>query len=141
MAETTLTWKQNYTFDVDLDNHHFVLDASKENGGDDNGPRPKGLLLTALAGCTGMDVVSILEKMKHKNFTFQLKVTADNETTHPMVYKNVVLSYIFQGDDLKPDNVKKAVHLSEEKYCAVSAMLKKAFDITIQIYINGEEIK
>jgi len=62
MAETTLTWKEKFTFDVDLDNHHFVLDASKENGGDDRGPRPKGLLLTALAGCTGMDVVSILEK-------------------------------------------------------------------------------
>lgn len=141
MAETTLTWKEKFTFDVELDNHRFTLDASKENGGNDNGPRPKGLLLTALAGCTGMDVVSILEKMKHKDFTFQLKVTADNESIHPMVYKNVVLSYIFEGNDLKSENVKKAVHLSEEKYCAVSAMLKKAFDIKIQIFINGEEIK
>jgi len=141
MAETILTWKKNYTFDVDLDNHKFVIDASKENGGDDNGPRPKGLLLSALAGCTGMDVVSILEKMRHKNFSFQLKVTADNESDHPMVYKNVVLSYILEGEDLKPENVKKAVHLSEEKYCAVSAMLKKAFDIKIQIFVNGEEIK
>jgi putative redox protein len=140
MAETTLTWKKNFTFDVDLDNHHLTLDASKENGGDDNGPRPKGLLLTALAGCTGMDVVSILQKMRVPEFTFKLHVSADNETDHPMVYKNVVLQYIFEGNNLPPENVKKAVHLSEEKYCAVSAMLKKAFDIKIEILINGELI-
>jgi putative redox protein len=140
MAETTLTWKENYTFDVALDNHQFVIDASVENGGNDRGPRPKGLLLSALAGCTGMDVVSILEKMRYKDFKFKLHVTADNESTHPMVYKNVVLSYIFEGGSLNPENVKKAVHLSEEKYCAVSAMLKKAFDIQIKIIIDGVEI-
>lgn len=140
MAETTLTWKEKFTFDVELDNHKFVLDASKENGGDDKGPRPKGLLLTALAGCTGMDVVSILEKMRVPEFKFKLHVSAENENTHPMVYKNVVLQYIFEGENLPPENVKKAVHLSEEKYCAVSAMLKKAFEIKIEILINGEII-
>ncbi|HOE91081.1 MAG TPA: OsmC family protein [Candidatus Cloacimonadota bacterium] len=140
MIETTLTWKERFTFLTELDNHEFVLDVSKEGGGDDRGPRPKGLLLSALGACTGMDVVSILEKMKFKDFKFQLKVSADTEDTHPMVFKKAVLSYIFEGESLKPDSIKKAVSLSKDKYCAVSAMLQKAFEIEVKIILNGEEI-
>lgn len=140
MSETTLTWRDKFTFDVEQDNHTFTIDASKENGGEDQGPRPKGLLLTALAGCTGMDVVSILEKMRVKNFNFTLHVDAETETTHPMVFKYAVLQYIFEGDNIPQESVRKAVALSEEKYCAVSAMLKKVFEIKVEIIINGEKI-
>ncbi|MCB5250617.1 MAG: OsmC family protein [Candidatus Cloacimonadales bacterium] len=139
MIETKLSWKERFTFSTELDNHTFMLDVDKENGGDDRGPRPKGLVLSALAACTGMDVVSILDKMKFKNYNFDLKVTADTEETHPKVFKDVELSYIFEGD-LKPDSVKKAISLSKDKYCAVSAMLQKAVDIKVKIFLNGVEI-
>ncbi len=139
MIETKLSWKERFTFSTELDNHTFMLDVDKENGGDDRGPRPKGLVLSALAACTGMDVVSILDKMKFKNYNFDLKVTADTEETYPKVFKDVELSYIFEGD-LKPDSVKKAISLSKDKYCAVSAMLQKAVDIKVKIFLNGVEI-
>ena|SRR5690554_3052686 len=139
MIETKLSWKERFTFSTELDNHTFMLDVDKENGGDDRGPRPKGLVLSALAACTGMDVVSILDKMKFKNYNFDLKVTADTEETHPKVFKDVELSYIFEGD-LKPDSVKKAISFSKDKYCAVSAMLQKAVDIKVKIFLNGVEI-
>lgn len=140
MAETTVKWLENLTFEADLDNHRFIMDASVENGGNDKGPRPKGLLLAGLAGCTGMDVVSILEKMRMKDYRFEMKVSADQTDEHPKVYKDAVLQYIFEGENLNIDNIKKAVHLSKEKYCGVSEMLKKAFDIRVRIIVNGKDV-
>ncbi len=140
MAETTVKWLDHLTFEADLDGHKFKVDASPEFGGRDQGPRPKGLLLVGLAGCTGMDVVSMLEKMKMKDFTFEMKVKADLVDEHPKVYKDVTLQYIFVGDNLNIEHIKKAIHLSEDKYCAVSAMLKNSFEINIEIIVNGKDV-
>lgn len=141
MAEVNVKWLDHLTFEADLDGHLFKMDASPEFGGRDQGPRPKGLLLAGLAGCTGMDVISILEKKRMKDYTFEMKVKADQTDEHPKVYKDAVIQFIFTGENLNIEHIKKAIHLSEEKYCGVSAMLKKAFDIKIEIIVNGKDVE
>ncbi len=138
---TKLIWKGDFEFLTELNGHKFTLDTNEENGGHDQGPRPKGLLLSALAGCTGMDVVSILKKMQVKDFELELEVEADSNQEHPFVYTGAVLKYIFRGENLPLDKLKRAIDLSQTKYCGVSAMLTKAFPIVTQIIVNDEEIK
>lgn len=131
MAKTVLNWQKNMSFDVELDGHKFMLNAA-------DGIRPKGLLLSALGGCTGMDVVSILKKMKVEDFQLEIEVTADQTDNHPIIYKDIVVNYNFSGTDLPLAKIKKAVSLSETTYCGVSAMLGKAAKIDHFIRINGE---
>jgi len=141
MANTTkLTWQNNMAFEVELDGHRINLDADSDSGGQDQGVRPKGLLLVALAGCSGMDVVSILKKMKIQEFSFSINVEGEQTKEHPKYYKNIVVQYQFQGENLPADKLKRAVELSETRYCGVSVMLRKAAVITTEIYLNGEQI-
>lgn len=134
------TWNDNMEFDSLINGHHVILDANSEVGGNDKGPRPKGLMLTALTGCTGMDVVSILKKMKVENYKFWMDADADQTDEHPKYYSKIYLTYNFVGDDLSVDKIKKAVGLSEERYCGVSFMLKKAAEFQTKIIVNGEEV-
>ncbi|MCF7794255.1 MAG: OsmC family protein [Candidatus Cloacimonetes bacterium] len=140
MSITKLKWLGDMAFDAELNNHHFTIDADLSVGGKDQGPRPKGLLLSGLAGCTGMDVVSILKKMKVTNYKLELDVDADSTSEHPKIYSKIYLSYKFEGNDLPIDKIKRAVELSETRYCGVSAMLRKSAEIETKILINGEEI-
>ncbi len=133
-------WKDNMQFDSEINGHHIILDANAEVGGQDKGPRPKGLMLTALTGCTGMDVVSILKKMKVKDYKFWVEADADQTDEHPKYYSKIYLTYNFEGGDLPVEKIKKAVDLSEERYCGVSFMLKKAAEFETKIIVNGEEI-
>ena len=126
------------SFDVELNGHHFAIDASSENGGKDSGPRPKALMLSALGGCTGMDVVSILKKMKVEDFELAITVTADQTDQHPKILQNIMIHYDFSGKELPLKKLKRAVELSETAYCGVSAMLKKASELHHQIRLNGE---
>jgi len=141
MSSTKLIWKDGMAFDAELNGHHFYIDADEKAGGKNRGPRPKGLLLTGLAGCTGMDVVSILKKMKVIDYTLEIDVTADSTDEHPKIYHTIHLNYIFNGNDLPIEKLKRAIELSETRYCGVSAMLRKAADIKIKIIVNGEEIE
>lgn len=134
------TWNSNMEFDSEINGHHIILDANAEVGGNDKGPRPKGLLLTALTGCTGMDVVSILKKMKVEDYKFWMEADADQTTEHPKYYSKIYLTYNFEGDKLPFEKIKKAVKLSEESYCGVSFMLAKAAELITKIIVNGEEI-
>jgi putative redox protein len=138
--KTTLTWQGDMAFDAELDGHHFMLDLPEAMGGNNSGPRPKGLLLTALAGCTGMDVVSILKKMKVEDYALAIHVDAKITEQHPKVLEDIVITYQFQGSDLPAEKIKHAVELSDTRYCGVAAMLKKATTITSEIYLNGELI-
>jgi len=133
-------WNGDMEFDSELNGHHIILDASPEVGGHDKGPRPKGLLLTALTGCTGMDVVSILKKMKVLDYKFRMEVDANQTTEHPKYYSKICLNYIFEGENLPIEKIKKAVKLSEDSYCGVSFMLAKASELETKIIINGEEL-
>jgi putative redox protein len=137
---TKLKWLGGMAFDAELNNHHFILDAAPKVGGKDKGPRPKGLLLSGLAGCTGMDVVSILKKMKVEDYELELNASADSTEEHPIYFHTIYLEYVFTGIQLPTDKIKKAVNLSETRYCGVSAMLKQAAKIITRIIINGKEV-
>ncbi|RLC49219.1 MAG: OsmC family peroxiredoxin [Candidatus Cloacimonadota bacterium] len=139
-AQTKLQWLNGMTFDAELNGHHFIVDAEERVGGRDLGPRPKGLVLSALAGCTGMDVVSILKKMKIENYELIVNVEADQTTEHPKVYQNIVVKFLFTGENLPVEKLKRAVELSETRYCGVTAMLKKSTSVTSKIILNGEEV-
>ena len=129
------TWKENMTFDSLVSGHHVIMDASKDGGGDNLGPRPKELMLTALAGCTGMDVVSILKKMRVEVTNFNVNIEANVTEEHPKHYDSLHIIYEFTGKDLPLDKLEKAVKLSQEQYCGVSYMYKKAMEVTFEIVV------
>jgi len=137
-ATSTGTWEGAMVFRMEQDGHSFLLDAASEWGGTDAGPRPKGLLLSGLIGCTGMDVVSILRKMRIEGFG--LDITADAEYTdeHPKVFRTIHLTYRFSGRDLPHERVEHAVELSQEKYCGVTAMLMHTAEMTWEIVYTDE---
>jgi len=110
-------------------NHWVVMDTAKEIGGNDAGPRPMELMLMALAGCTGMDVISILEKMHIKYSDFGIEITANKSIEHPKVYTKIFIKYRIWGE-VPEDKFISAIELSQSKYCSASAMLKKAVEIT-----------
>lgn len=110
-------------------NHWVVMDTAKEIGGNDAGPRPMELMLMALAGCTGMDVISILEKMHVKYNDFRIEITANKSSEHPKVYTKIFIKYRIWGE-VPEDKLISAIELSQVKYCSASAMIKKAAEIT-----------
>ena len=120
-------------------NHWVPMDGPKEFGGSDAGIRPKELLLLALAGCTGSDVASILGKMREPLTRFEVHIEADMAEEHPKVYTDIRVIFKLWGDGIKTANIEKAINLSTEKYCAVSAMLKPAVNISESYQINPEE--
>jgi putative redox protein len=130
-----LTWHENMFFDTVLDGHRLIIDASEEKGGSDRGPRPKKLMLLALAGCTAMDVISILRKMKIDPEKFKVIVEADVTAEHPKKYDKMHVIYQFSGKDLPLAKLERAVQLSEEKYCGVSALYREAAELTSEIRI------
>jgi putative redox protein len=127
-------WKGGMAFESDIGGHTVRLDADAESGGSDSGVRPKPLLLTALAGCTGMDVAAMLSKMRQPLSFFNLEVEAETGEEHPKTYTRIELVYQFKkSDGLDESKVDKAIKLSQEKYCGVSAMLKKACDVSYRV--------
>lgn len=130
-------WRGGMAFDADLDGFNVPIDADGEFGGVGHGPRPKGLMLVALCGCTAMDVAAILAKMKIHPDTFEVSAEATLTSTHPKVFERIDLRYDFTGADLPADKLQRAVVLSQEKYCGVSAMLRPVVQLARTIYING----
>lgn len=136
-----VVWNEGMSFNVELDGFNFIIDADEKVGGKDLGPRPKGLTLISLAGCTGMDVISILKKMRVEVDSFEVSTDADLIDEHPKRFKNIKVIYTFTGENIPPEKVKKAVSLSEERYCGVSATLKETVEITNEIIINGKTLE
>jgi putative redox protein len=130
-----MSWTDKIAFEADMDGHKVVIDASEEVGGSDLGPRPKKLMLTALAGCTGIDVVMILKKMKVDFEAFNVIVEGEVTDEHPKHYNKMKVVYQFKGKDLPMAKLEKAVQLSEEKYCGVSAVYKQAMPVETEIRI------
>ena len=134
MKQTIETsWAKGMAFETEIANHHLVVDADPKFGGKGNGPRPKPLLLFSLAGCTGMDVVSLLEKMRVAVDDLKILVTGELTEEHPKYYHKIHITYQIKGKDINTAKVEKAVNLSQDKYCGISHMLKKAADITYDI--------
>jgi len=122
---------QGVTFLGKSDSNHWVtMDGPEDFGGSNAGARPKELLLIALGGCTGSDVATILQKKKIKLDGFEMNISADVQETHPQVFTKIHLEYIFYGKDVPKDAVERAIELSQKTYCSVTAMLKKAAEIT-----------
>ncbi len=134
-------FNEKMAFTSYVDGHEIIIDAMEEHGGEDKGAHPKTLLLASLGGCTAMDVVSILRKMRTNYDFFNVKVEGELTEEHPIYYKKIKVFYQLKGNNINPDNVKKAVSLSEERYCGVSYMLRKSSEIESFIEINGEIIK
>jgi putative redox protein len=129
-------WNGDMQFDVALSGGHILtVDAAPAVGGQDKGPRPKELMIASLAGCTGMDVISILKKMRVEIETFNISIEADMTEEHPKHYTKMHIIYQFKGRDLDMEKLKKAVELSQDRYCGVSAAYKKAMDLTYEIVI------
>jgi putative redox protein len=136
--KTTVTWTEDLAFNVELEGHSFMVDADAEFGGKGRGPKPKGLLLSSLGGCTGMDVASLLTKMKMPFDSFAVEVQGEIAKEHPKSYTDIVIRYIFRGNELDRNKIEKSIKLSLDKYCGVHAMLKKAADIRYEIVLNPD---
>jgi putative redox protein len=132
----TVSFTEGLAFDADVDDIHVEIDADPEFGGQERGPRPKKLLLAALAGCTGMDVVSILNKMRMKFDEFKLAVEADLNDAEPKVYTAFRITYIFTGNELDRAKIEKAISLSQERYCGVSAMFRSFATVSTELVLN-----
>ncbi len=115
--------------------HAVILDTGPEVGGTDQGPRPMELLLVALAGCTAMDVLSILRKKRQPLEGFAMEVRGERAPEHPKVYTDIDLLYIVKGN-VDPQAVVRAIELSATKYCSVSAMLRKTARIRYRYRIE-----
>ena len=125
---TSVVWRERMTFDATTNSGHtLVLDAAPPTG-DDRGVRPMELLLTALAGCAAMDVLTILQKRREPVQGLTVTVEAARAPEHPRVYTDIVLSYEVQGN-VNPHSLRKAIHLTETRYCGVGAMLGKCATI------------
>lgn len=132
-------WSEKMNFTAECEGHTLLLDA-KPPFGTSSGPTPKELVAMAVAGCTGMDVVALMKKYKQPLEKFE--VTADTsvvENTQPAIFKEIALTYYFQGP-LDKEKVIEAVHLSQTKFCSVSAMLVKSVPIHYKILLNNEQI-
>ncbi len=117
-------WLENMAFEAEVNDHTIVMDADELNGGSNLGPRPKALSMVSLAGCTGMDVISILKKMQVVPDEFSISVEGELTEDHPRYYEKITVVYHFKGSNLPSDKVQKAIQLSQDRYCGVSAMLR-----------------
>lgn len=131
----TTTWVGKLAFDSEVNNHVIRID-SKSPAGDDSGPGPKALLLTALTGCTGMDVASLLPKMRIPFDSLVVEAQAEQTEEHPKVYKSIHLTFRISGKDIREDKVRQAIELSQEKYCGVTAMLRAHCPITWELVME-----
>lgn len=136
--EVFVKWLDQMAFEGEVNGHKIMIDADEAVGGTNRGPRPKPFMLLALAGCTAMDVVSILTKMRVEFKDVKVSVDGDLTEEHPKHFHQMHVKYEFWGKDLPMDKLEKAVNLSEERYCGVSAVYKKVMPVTSEIIIHEE---
>ena len=120
-------------FDASVDGHIIHLDTKPEGGGNNTGPSPKPLLLVALAGCTAMDMISLLQKMRVDFKDLRVNAVGELTEVHPRIYASINLIYEIIGGNPDKEKVEKAVNLSQEKYCGVAAMLGKGSELSWEI--------
>jgi putative redox protein len=105
--------------------HDFLMDAESAAGGQERGPRPMEAVLMAFGGCTGMDVISILRKMRQTVTGYEVRLVGDRTAEQPTVFTDITVEHVVRGRNLNLDNVLRAIELSATRYCPVSAMLSK----------------
>ncbi len=141
MQTINTVWKDKMAFEWNINGYKMTIDAKEAVGGENKGPQPKPFMLAALGGCTAMDVISILRKMRVADdiADFQVDVSGELTEDHPKQYHKMHVKYIFkakEGKTLAEDKLKKAIELSEEKYCGVNAVYKKALDVSSELVIK-----
>ncbi|MNT51588.1 hypothetical protein D3C72_1885600 [compost metagenome] len=138
--ECKTTWLGKMAFKSSIRGHEVIMDTKVESGGEDQGPSPKEMLLASITACSGIDVASILQKMR---VTVELcEVSAKTETTagYPSIFKQVELRFDIKGPDIKADQAMKSVNLSMTKYCGVSAMVAPTSPLVYEVYLNNQRI-
>lgn len=109
--------------------HWIVMDGTEEFGGNEAATKPMELFLISLAGCTAMDVISLLKKMRVDFHDLRIKVEAERKDEHPKIFTSINLEYIIYGNDLNKDKIETAIEKSQGKYCSASIMLKEIVPI------------
>lgn len=129
----TTTWLGGMAFESNNPSgHNLKIDAGPDDGGEGAGLRPKALMLSALAGCSGLDVASLIKKMKLEVDDFKIDTIANLTEEHPKYYDAVTIEYHFTGSNLNEEKLKKAVDLSVEKYCGVMEMFRRFAQLEIK---------
>lgn len=135
--KVTTTWKENMLLESDNPHeNHVLMETGPDFGGSDQGLNPKALMLSSIGGCTGLDVLSLLKKMRVEVADFKVIVNGELTEEHPKYYDKVSIDYYFTGIDLNEEKINKAVSLSEERYCGVIKMFRAFAEVTITIHIN-----
>ena len=120
------TLETGMRFDVETGSgHHILLDAAEHNGGQNSGPQPMEILLVGLAGCSGMDIIAILRKKRQDITAYEMRIHGERTEEYPRVFVEITIEHIFTGHAVQPEAVKRAIDLTEERYCGASAMLGK----------------
>ncbi len=143
--DVTLDWKKKMAFQGVADSGFSQsLDADESVGGENGAARPMEFIAIGLAGCTAMDVISILHKKKQEVSDFQIKLHIENATEHPKVFTSAVIEYLVSGKEISEAAVLRSIELSAEKYCPAQAMLSQAFPMRLIYKIfdeNGMQVK
>ncbi len=127
----TITWNKNMHMSAHTQSgHEITLDGPPDLGGENLGARPMEMLLVGLGGCTTVDVVSTLQKMREALSTCKVEITSERASEHPKVFTKIHLNFVLTGTNLSHAKVEKAIHLSAEKYCSASIMLGAMATIT-----------
>ena len=135
--DAKVVWKERMSFIGTAESGFTIpLGTSPDLGGDNDGFRPMELLAIGLAGCTAMDVISILKKKKQEVTGFEVQVHADRAEEHPHVFTKIVIEYIVSGRNVERAAVERAVQLSAEKYCPAQAMFRKVVPIELKISLK-----
>ena len=136
--KVTTHWKGNMQFESDNPNGHSVLmDAGEAVGGNAAGLSPKAMMLSSLAGCSGIDLASLFKKMRVEVDSYHIDVEGELTEEHPKYYNKVSVAYHFQGEDLAKDKIEKAVNLSVEKYCGVMEMFRQFAEVETSIHYHS----
>jgi len=128
-----VSWKGEMLFESVAPEGKVMIDAAEENGGQGKGLRPKAMMLTSLAGCTAMDIASLLKKMRAEVADFKIEVEGNLTEEHPKIYDKVKVIYRFYDKEFQKDKIEKAVNLSAETYCGVMHMFRQFAEVTIEI--------
>jgi putative redox protein len=134
----TTVWKENMVFESDNPSGETLFMDAPDEGIENKGLRPKALMLSSLAGCSGLDVVSLLKKMRAEVDDFKMIVHGELTEEHPRYYHKVVIEYHFYGSDLQEDKINKAVKLSVDQYCGVMEMFRQFAKVTTEVYLHKQ---
>ena len=133
----TTTWKGKMQFESTNPSGETVLiNVGAENGGEGAGLRPKAMMLASLAGCSGLDVASLIEKMRLEVADFKIETIANLTEEEPKIYDQVTVEYHFYGANLNETKLQRAVDLSVEKYCGVMEMFRKFATVEIKTFFH-----